>query len=522
MPTAGRALVILLATLLAPGAAAADRLPVEDSHWGEERDEVSPGDTGRVLTVVFRNGAAHALTRLEARLALPEGVTAAYVGGDRAQSGLLASGDAWEARFALDLDPTLAVGDVLRIPVTTTSSIVEDAVTGRLGARQSETTVVELPVTGTTRLAVGSETSTLPAGGAATAPVVVRNLGDGTATTLEVSFAPEAGSGLEVDEPTAPIRLADLAPGASATLPVRILTPGTEGLEGLVATVVYVNAAGVETEQERTLPFRVLDDPLGPFDARLTDERLAAGRTQDVTFTVTAREAVDDVVAELRVQPPVGAPPAIVPLNTSGVRSIGDLSPGVTAHVVIPVAVAETGTGTHALSLALTWRDADGIGHKRTYAFGVVVGGLVELDVDELCASLDTTTRRVSMSAHLTNLGNTPAENAAAYVPARDGLAASEVEDLGDIDPNDAFTFELETTADPERAPATLPVVLEWSMEGGRKGIHTVEVALLRDAPACFEAPSSADAGRGIPSAGSLGVLAATAVAALAALLRRR
>lgn len=512
VPSAWAVLLALALPLLALPAGALDRLAVEDVRWGDDatRGEVSPGESGRVLTVLFRNAVNEAVTQIDVDLDLPPGVSPAYAGADEAHSGLLAAGSAWEAEFSLDLSPDLDVGDSLRIPMTVETTTVD--ATGDLGPRKEESSVLEVPITGRTRLAIAAGESTLPAGSVADVPLLVRNEGDGDAETVEVALAPAAGSGVQVERPVSSVVLGRIPAGGAASFDARLLTPEANGLHGLVATIEYVNAAGGRTEVEQNVPLLVLDDPLGQFEARLAEERLAAGRTQTLTFTVTNDGPLArGVVAELDV--PAAA--AIVPVNASDVAALGDLAPGAGATFRVPVAVAETGVGTHALTLSLTWRDEAGLGHRRAYTFGVLVEGLVDLRVQDLCASYEPDAGRVAVSGLLTNLGNTPANNADARIVG-DGVRPSAREELGDVDPDDSFTFEVDTTA--ERAPETVRVVLSWTMEGGRNGTMPIDVPVSGTTP-CFEPPGSREE-NGTPAAPF--ALAVAALAAVALALSRR
>ncbi len=325
--------------------------------------------------------------------------------------------------------------------------------------------------------------------------------------------------------------LADLPPGNATTVQVDLITPGIPGPQGLDVTLNHVDAAGNQRARAQTVPLTVTAWPQGPLDIALETEQLTAGRDGTLTFALeNARgERMEGLVADLVIDGG-SIPPTVFPRSGGYTYDIGTLEPEQNRTLEIPVTVAATAPEAHALQLTFTWTGPQGQQHDWTYQFGIRAQGAIELVLSETCGFLDRTTGEVTASATITNLGNRPALNAYAAFH-RPGIEQHERTELGDIDPNDPFRFEITGARDQLPANATaareIEVMLFWNDERGTEVPQVaslpLEVASVSDAsnPCTRTLSGPPDDGNLRPAPGPLALVAAlSSVAALAA--RRR
>lgn len=506
---AGAAALVALAAL-APPAAGFVGTEIETAYWGNAtaRAEVSGGDLGRTLTVVFRNVDTATMTGVEAEMTLPAGLTPTYAGAHRAElAGSLAPGATWHAGFKVDLAQGLAAGQQVNL-----TGLVRMNPDG--GQARQLAFAASLAVTGRTNVSVVSAVEALSVHDRTLVPVALRNGGDARAAGLEVAVAPGTGSSLKVLDPVAAVRLGSLAAGGEAVVNVTVLTPSTPGLQTLAVRLAYVDGAGSDQVRTHELPFVVGDEPLGPVAVALRTERVTAGRDQVLVFAITNARGgpLRELSASLAFPASAGAPPAMFPRNASAAAELGQLAPNATALFTVPVFVAPGAAPSQALTLTLAWQDEGPLSHTRSYDLGVAVEGAMDLAFSATCAAFDAARRAVVAEGTVTNLGNTPAHNAEVRLVAAPGLGPARADELGELDPNDPVDFDLEGDLAPGVAvPGQVDVEARWNDDLGGTRAVTAPVPLR----ASCDGARPVGGERGTPAPAVALGLAGVAVAAL-------
>lgn len=507
-------LIALLAAGLAPAASASSGIHVEAeaAYWGEAgaRLEASPGDTSRVLTVEIRNTGPATITGVTAELDLPRGFNASYEDADRATTGAIASGGVWSARFVLDVPPTAVPGESVTFRGVVSARPVENASTGEVGGRRTETFDVEVPITGRSRLTLAADRDDLPAHDIANVTLSLRNDGDGDIGTVAVEVTNAPGSALRVRSPIGPVEVPGVPARGSASVDVTLVTPATLGIETVLVKVSYADATGTRVTVDREVPFVVFDPGAPPFHVTLAEARVKAGRSQILHFAVHNGGSVlaTEVTATLAT-----GNVAIVPVNATNVQSLPDLGPGDNTTLEVPVVVSASARGAQALQFTLAWRGPEGARHTHDYDLGVEIEGAIEVLASETCALYDTEARSLVVRGVVTNVGNTDAHDADVTV----GDASDE---LGDLAANEPVSFSVRI-ADATAPTGPVRALARWSDDLGRRESAGFDVPLVGDgAPSrCLDRPLNED--KDVPAGGSATLVLVLASAAMA-LLRWR
>jgi hypothetical protein len=521
----GLPLALALVGLLALASPAAGAFDVggefERAYWGSTPSEASPGDHGRLLTVEIRNADTIAFHAVEAELRDHANLTPSYTGAEKVNRGAsFAVGDLWKARFRVDLDDNLTVGDELDLDLRLTMRASE----GGSGFSEDEilrdTLDVAVPVPGRTSLDVETQTPSIPRDTRATIPLAITNTGDGPAGTLDISAAPAAGADLRVPSAGSTTRVDELTAGETTTIPLAVIAPGTTGLHDLQVTIRYASTVGEPEVENRTVPINVAYRSIDPVQVRLVDGTATAGRVNELTFRVENQGSTELDDLELHVSPraeaaqPGGS--AVTPLNGTGVAGVGDLAPGETGTAEVSVYASEDAPDLVPLDVVVQWRDPSGLDRDVERSFGLVVLGAIEVQMTGLDARLHEDAGEIVVEGRITNTGNTEAANVYLRLEPADGVEGTEPVYQGDLDPDSPIPFTLRSPADPDQAPDSLTLRLTWTDDQGRARELTESVG-VRPAP-----PSPASAGDGENGTPGLTPLAALAAIAAAGLLRRR
>lgn len=464
----------------------------ERAYWGDTPSEASPGEYGRLLTVELRNADGIEFYDVRAELSEHANVTPAFPGAETTHLGkVYDSGDLWKAQFRVDLSPDLTAGQEVELTVKTHMKANEDGGTWNVGDIRRETIEFDVLVPGQTRISVDAPADTLTTDTRTTLPVSITNEGDGQAGTLEVSFAPSEGSGLEVRAPQTSVRVDQLAPGASHEIPVTLLGPSNTGVHNLAITVDYANTVGEPTTITRTLPFVVATRGQDPLEVHLRQEQVTAGRISELTFVVEnpGQDPARDVELEVTSDGRVNGLPEVVPVNGTGSIRLGTVAPGETAHAIVRLATAEEAEDVQALQVRYRFTDASGFERSQTRLFGLTVEGAIDIQITGLTARLDPLADQLTVRGTITNTGNAPAANAYLRLPDARGIEGTEPRYQGDIDPDSPLPFTLTTLADENRTEDTVSVLLTWTSDQGQA--RQLEVSTVID-----EAPGSAGSDR--------------------------
>jgi hypothetical protein len=114
--------------------------------------------------------------------------------------------------------------------------------------------------------------------------------------------------------------------------------------------------------------------------------------------------------------------------------------------MVTNVITSNSATGLQRILLDVSWQDADGTPRTQTYDFGIAILGTVDFQVGTSTGSFDPASGAGSVSATVTNLGNAIAHNVYVSLQATSAYAGTQETYLGDINPNTANPFTLQTT----------------------------------------------------------------------------
>ncbi len=500
-----RALVLLAVALVAVGPllspvvqaqATASAAAVVRHHWGPPGAErsVSPGDDGVTLTVILQNERDQTYHFLRAQLGETDGLWPTHSDSDvDTFQGPFKQGDTWAAQFTVDVNETVARDETLTVPLSlrlyTDRNNLTDA------NRRNVFHNLRVPILGSPSITVEAAPTRLPAAAEVPVTLTLINHGDGGASQIEVAVAPPStgqttgGSGSQASLVLASgshttLNRSYLGPGATATVPIRVLTPQSGGTYHLSATLTYTNTAGAQVTQAASLGFVVRPLTAPPLGVQLTDAQLEADRPGTLPFEVTNHDAqaLGDVTLDIRLpaaSPGTGQPPVVATGPTT--LRVGDLDPGASSQVSLPVLVAEGALGTQSVTVVASWEDDQGMVRDWTFPLGIRVDGAIELSIVDPCAALDPEGPRLVAGGFVVNTGTAPARNTLVRTVASPAVDASAPAVLDDVAPHQPRSFTVESHVDErtdEGSPDQVEVVLTWTDDQGQDEDLTVTIPL--------------------------------------------
>lgn len=423
----------------------ASALQAQGASWGAAGApiEAAPGDTAKALTVFLRNDGPTTYSGVSARIgtATYQGATGYILpsssGAVATLTGNLAPGDVWSAKFAVDIATDAQPYFVYSVPVTldlydrTNSTFVTQSVS------------VPVQITGRAALEVTVDDADLYAGGSTTLTVHVRNAGSGPAADVRLTTTPSQGvSLLEGDGLRT---LGRLAPGASADIALRV-RPSASGVATLTFALSYADSAGTAVSTSRSKTFTV-DEPTTPTDgehvaARIAERSVDAGTTANVTFMIWNNATA--TLRDLRASVATGS--VLVVPDASDVQVLGDIASGQSLRMTMHVVTDNAARGIQKVPLTLAWTRGDGSEGTRTFNLAVPVVGTVSPSVTGATAGVNNQTRAATITATITNLGNTQALNAYIQVLGNANYNATQAQFIGDLSPKTGVPFTISTT----------------------------------------------------------------------------
>jgi hypothetical protein len=373
---------------------------------------------------------------------------------------------------------------------------------------------VSVPIPGRTSLTVDAEDPAIARETRAQVPMSITNEGDGTAGTLEIRASPAQGSELRVPSAGSAIRIDELGPGETQTVPVTVVAPATTGLHDLRVTVTYASTVGEPTVANRTVPTDVAYRSIDPVQVRLGDDQITAGRTNELPFRITngGETRLRDLEAHLVTTTGEAAATSVSPLNGTGVLALGTLAEGETTQAEVSVYASREAPDLVPVDLRLQWRDDSGLDRSLERTFALVVQGAIQIEMAGLDARLDEVDEEIVVEGRITNTGNTEATNVYLQIEPADGVEGTEPVYQGDLDPDSPIPFTLASPADPDRAPDSLTLRLTWTDDQGSARELTQGVGVRPAAQPSQPAEPAED--NGIPGLGATAVLLVVLAAA--------
>lgn len=424
------------------------------AYWGDPDglQEAAPGDHAVKLTVTLQNTAVITWSGVHATLRATDDITPRPGSDVAALDGTLSEGDIWEASFLVDVSDDVDLDDALDIDLRVRSAH---------GERDPQTFGIDgqVKLTGHANPTVRAFLTSVPMDEETNVPVEVRNEGDGPMGVSTLTLT--STTSLAVVGRSNTWRIPSLDAGEAYTVEVPLVasestrnTAATDDddddeeatdVQILRGSLAYSDAAGAIVSGTYDLGFRIggaraSTEVRGTLDTPV----LTAGRTNDVSFTITNRgdETLQDVSASLGL--PTGTTPPFTALNASGSADLGDIAPGKSATYRATVIVSSQAADTYALELSLAWTDAAGVRQLESADYGVLVTGNIDIRLTGASAAVGQD-GSVSVTGTLTNVGNTQANNV--YYRVMTGGNSTTPAYLGDLAPNSPLPFTTSSRA---------------------------------------------------------------------------
>src|SRR5581483_1741003 len=293
-------------------------------------------------------------------------------------------------------------------------------------------------------LSVGLLWSDVAQGEAGTVALQLQNAGSSAVSNVTVTATPQQGSGLVADGGDGAQYVDSLAAGASREVDFRFLsTSASAGPAALDVAASWRTPDGALHTRATTQAIRVAAPTRADVRVSLAEDHLDSGRAGTLTFTILNNQstALHGLTATL-----ASTSTAYTVLDASDSRVLGALDAGASEQDVVRVLTSNGATGLQQIKLQLDWQGADGGARSQTYDFGIAILGTVDIQVTGSTGTFDAASGAGSISATLTNLGNAVPHNA--YVSLGPSLAYEATQEtyLGDVNPNTALPFTLQTT----------------------------------------------------------------------------